>query len=288
MQKKKLTEEQNAEKRYRSHIEKRNELNDQAREFAEQRNMLNAERRETIEEIKELRDERDGYNKQMRHHKKKRNGYQDKAKSLIEKKRSKRKGIHKDLDRDLETMKADAEMMEVKQQTVPLTIDEENELLDKLKGQYEEIKRLEEAQDEQDAILADVKDVDEKITMLFKMADEEHEKVKVFNAKAKEVHDRIVLMSKSINHLIAEANKNHENYVKIKERADSYHKKATEMREKLMAMKNIKRDEIKKSRQLIKEQNKSVRNALADEKKLDKAADDALEKLFKKGKVEIK
>ena len=287
MQKQKMTEEQNAELRYRSIIDKRNELNDQAREFAENRNMLNKERRETIDDVKDLKDERDVLNKKMRQHKKARNSYQDKAKDLIEKKKGKRKGIHKDLDRDIETMKADAKMLEVKQQTVPLSIGDENELLDTLKKQYEEIKRLESVQGEQDSILSEVKDVDEKIDMLFKMAEQEHQGVVKYNDQAKEVHLRVVLMSKSITHLISESNKNHESYVKLKERADSYHNKASEMREKLMSMRNIKRDEIRESRKLINEQNKSVRSVLNDENKRNKAADDALEQLLKKGKVEI-
>jgi phosphoserine phosphatase len=266
MQKRRQTEEQSAELRYRSIIEKRNELNDQARGFADTRNMLNDERRETIDEIKILREERDELNKEMRKHKKIRNGYQDKAKELIEKKKGKSKGIHKDLDRDIETLKADSKLLEVKQETTTLTLEEEKELLDTLKKNYEEIKRLEAVLGAQDAVLADVKDVDEKITMLFKMADDEHQKVVALNNQAREVHERIILMSKSITHLISEANKNHENYVKLKERADSYHKKASEMREKLMAMRNIKRDEIRESRQLIKDQNKAVRSALTDEK----------------------
>lgn len=288
MQKKEKTEEQSAEVRYRGIIEKRNELNDQAREFADTRDMLNKERRDTVDEIKSLRDERDALNKLMKKHKNTRNKYQDQAKDLIEKKKGKRKGIHKDLDRDIETLKADAKLMEVKQETTSLTLDEEKELLDKLKKNYEEIKRLEAVLGEQDAILADVKDVDEKITLLFKLADEEHQKVVALNKQAREVHDRIVLMSKSITHLVAEANKNHEQYVKLKERADSYHERGKEMREKLMALRNVKRDEIRASRKMIDDQNKAVRSALLDEKKLDAAADDALEQLLKKGKVEIK
>ena len=288
MQKRVQTEEQSAELRYKGIIDKRNELNDQAREFADTRNMLNGERRETIDEIKELRDERDVLNKQMRRHKKTRNGYQDKAKDLIEKKKGKRKGIHQDLDRDIETLKADAKLLEVKQETTPLTLVEEKELLDTLKKQYVEIKRLEEVLGEQDSILADVKDVDEKITMLFKLSDEEHQKVVAVNNQAKEVHDRITLMNKSITHLILESNKNHDNYVKLKERADVFHQKADEMRGKLMALRNVKRDEIRESRQLIKDQNKSARTALNDEKKLDRAADDALQQRLKKGKVEIR
>lgn len=288
MQKPKLSEDQNAEVKYRGIIDKRNELNDQAREFADARDALNAERREIIEQIRDLRDERDVIVKQMRQHQKARNQYQDKAKSLIEAKKGKRKGIHKDLDRDLETLKAEAKLKEVEQETTVLTIEEENELLKELKKQYNEIKRLEALLGAQDAILSEVKDVDEKITMLFKMADEEHEKVVAFSKQAREMHDRITLMGKSISHLISESNKNHEAYVKLKERADEYHQKANEMREKIMAIRNVKKDEMRESRKLISDQNRSVKAALDDEKKLEAAADDALTTLLKKGKLEIR
>ncbi|MBA3045670.1 MAG: hypothetical protein KKH41_04000 [Candidatus Thermoplasmatota archaeon] len=288
MQKIKITEEENAEIRYRGIIDKRNELNDQARELADTRDSLNNERRDLVEEIRILRDERDAFVKEMRRHKKIRNGYQDKAKALIETKKGKRKGIHQNLDRDIESLKTEVKMIELKQQTTVLTIEEENQLLKNLKKQYEEVKRLESVLGEQDAILSDVKDVDEKITLLFKMADEEHEKVVELSKQAQEVHDRITLMGKSITHLISEANKNHELFVKLKERANAYHEKATEMREKLMAMRNIKKDEMRESRQLITQQNRSVKMALADEKKLEAAADEALETLLKKGKIEIR
>jgi phosphoserine phosphatase len=288
MQKPKVTEEENAEIRYRGIIEKRNELNDQAREFADLRDTLNNERRDLVEEIMVLRDERDALVKKMREHKKIRNGYQDKAKALIEAKKGKRKGIHKDLDRDIETLRTEVKMIDLKQQTTVLTIEEENQLLKNLKKQYAEIKRLESVLGEQDEIISQVKDVDEKITLLFKMADEEHEKVVAFSNQSQEVHDRITLMGKSITHLISEANKNHQNYVSLKERADQFHQKGAEMREKLMAMRNIKKDEIRESKMLISQQNKAVRMALNDEKKLEAAADSALETLLKKGKLEIR
>lgn len=288
MQKPKVTEEENAEIRYRGIIQKRNELNDQAREFADARNMLNNERRDIIEDIQVLREERDAIVRKMRHHKKLRNQHQDRAKALIEQKKGKRLGVHKNLDRDIETIRSEVKMLELKQETTVLTIEEENELLKNLKKQYGEVKRLEAVLGEQDAILSEVKNVDEKITILFKMADEEHAKVVEYSKQSNEIHDRITLMGKSITHLISEANKNHDAYVAMKARADEYHQKANEMRDKIMAVRNVKRDEIRESRQLITQQNKAVRMALNDEKKLEAAAESALETLLKKGKIEIR
>jgi uncharacterized coiled-coil DUF342 family protein len=288
MQKPKVSEEENAEIRYRGIIEKRNELNDQARQFADTRDSLTNERREIVEDIRDLREDRDDIVKKMRHHKKLRNQHQDKAKSLIETKKGKGKGIHKNLDRDIEVIRTEAKMLELQQETTVLTIEEENQLLKNLKKQYVEMRRLESILGEQDTILSEVKDVDEKISLLFKMADEEHEKVVEFSKQANEIHDRLTLMAKSITHLVAESNKNHELFVQMKERANQYHEKANEMRDKIMAVRNLARDEIRESRQAISQQNKSVKMALNDEKKLEAAADDALETLLKKGKFEIR
>lgn len=288
MQKRKKTEEENAELRYTSQIEKRNDLNAQAREYSNARDTLNSERRDILDEMRSLREERDALVKKMRQHKKSRNHYQNRARELIEVKKGKRKDIHPGLARELEALKADLKLMDVKQQTSSLTLQEENELLDTMKGRVKEIERLDKIFNEQEAIISEVKDVDGSITELFNMADEEHKMVVVLSDQAQEVHDRITIMIKSVSHLISEANKNHETFVKLKERANKYHEKATEMREKLMAMRNEKRDEARASRKELAEQNKAAREALGNKKKLENAADEALETLLKKGKVEIK
>jgi len=101
MQKKKKTDEESAELRYRGLIEKRNELNAQAREIADARDTLNQERREILEEMRALRDERKALVNKMREHKKARNLYQQRARELIEVKRGKRKDIHPGLEREL-------------------------------------------------------------------------------------------------------------------------------------------------------------------------------------------
>jgi uncharacterized coiled-coil DUF342 family protein len=288
MQKKKKTEEENAELRYRGLIEKRNELNAQAREVADVRDSLNQERRDIMDEMRALRDERKALVDKMREHKKARNLYQQRAKELIEVKRGKRKDIHPGLEKELEALRADLKTLDVQQQTSALTLQEENELLDRIKGRAKELERLEKVAAEQDAIISEVEDVDTSISELFKMADEEHKMVVVFSNQAQEIHDRITLIIKSVSHLVAESNKNHEAFLKLKERADDYHQKASEMREKLMAIRNIKRDEIRETRKMIREQNKAVKQALDDDKKRDAAADEALQTLLKKGKVEIK
>jgi len=65
------------------------------------------------------------------------------------------------------------------------------------------------------------------------------------------------------------------------------HAKVVEMREKVLSIKGAKRAEVRESRDLLRQQNRSVRAALLDERKLEASADAALKALLEKGKVEI-
>jgi uncharacterized coiled-coil DUF342 family protein len=287
MQKKKLTEQDSAELKMKALFDKRNEYNAQAMAFREQRNLLNAEKGKKIDEMVELRNVRADNVKLMRQHRDLRNEYQAKAKALLDAKKKRRKDIHTDLPSELEAKKANVRMLDLKQQTQAMSIADENELIDEIKGEMKEIIRLEKIKAQQDAVKGDVRKYSEDITELFQMADEEHKLVVEFANKANEAHERITAMMEEVTNMIREANKNHAAFVAAKEKADEFHQKGLEMREKVMASKREKYDEQRSARADIVNQNKAARAALLDKDKLDKAADDALQMLLKKGKVEI-
>ena len=60
------------------------------------------------------------------------------------------------------------------------------------------------------------------------------------------------------------------------------------MRGKVLTIRDARRSEIREARNLLRQQNITVRRELLDERKLDKAADDALQLLLKKGRVVMK
>ncbi len=287
MQKKPKSELEGAELRHSSLIEKRNEYNDKAKEFAESRNVLNAEKRRILDETKEMREKRHELVVMMRKHKTRRNAYQDKAKALIAQKRSKKKGIPGSVKKEIETTKADLKYADIKQQTVPMSLHKENELLDTIKEKLKNLERLESLKEEEDKIFAEVQKVDASITELFEMADEEHKKVVKLSKEINKIHDTISTSMKSLTHLTIESNKNHEGFLAMKEKANHYHEKAQEMRQKLMAIRNEKRDEARAGRKAIKDHNIQVKKTMDSDKSKDKAAKKALEELLKKGKVEI-
>ena len=59
------------------------------------------------------------------------------------------------------------------------------------------------------------------------------------------------------------------------------------MRDKVLTIRGAQRAEQREARELLRNQNRSVRRALYDEKKLDEAADQAVKALLQKGRVEI-
>jgi len=282
------TELELAEIKYQSLIEKRDQYNAEANVFKEERDTLHKQKRELNEEMKSLKAQRDSLVKEMRSHKNLRNEYQKKAKELIDLKRKRKIKVSSSLPSQIESLKREVRDLDRKQQTTSLTLEEENALLEDLKRKMKEIKELEIVHEEQKKIVSEVEEIDRTIDDLFRKAEEEHSLVLKLSKEAQELHEKIVEKIKSISYLIAEANKKHSEYMKLKEKADHYHMRAVGMRSKIISIKKDKWEERKLARKMIEEQNIAVRKALQDKEKLEKVAEEALEVLIKKGKLELR
>ena len=139
--KKEIEQLRDAEKKFQSYIQKRNEFNDMAKVLREERDMIHDSRKEIKGKIDELKKERDENVEKMRAHKKMRNKLQEEAKKLIEAKQKKRGSVFKNLPMRVEELKADVQMLEYKQETVPMSPQEENGLIEKIRDKREEFKR---------------------------------------------------------------------------------------------------------------------------------------------------
>jgi len=286
-QKKKMTEREQAEKRFRQVLDKRDELNKAGDVIRQERDILHSERKRIQDEMQGLRDQRKAAVDQMRLHKAARNEAQKKAKELIKFKKTAMGKVFKNLDGEIEAYRSDLKFLELKQQTQPMSVQKENDLLDQIRKKQDELPEMEQLLKEQASILAEVDDLNEAITELFKKGDEEHEKVVEFNKTAQEIHEKIEPLAHEVKHLFAEADKKHELYLKYRERAQTYHEKAMEMRKKVLAIRKAEQSELEGERALVNEQNKAVSELMDDEKKLNEAADEAMQLLLKKGKFSL-
>ena len=288
VRRKEKTELDQAEIKLESLIQKRDALNAEAAVFREERDLLNKQKKEIADQMRSLRAERDRLVDEMRAHRDQRNELQRKARELIELKRKVRGQLHGSISGEVDRLRKEVKGLEMRQQTMPLKLEEENALLDDLRDKLKELKSLEHLRSEQDKIGRAVRDLDGSITDLFRAADKEHELVVKLSDEAKARHEKIVDLVKQIAGLTADADKKHEEFVKIRTRADEFHQKAMEMRERVLGIRNEQRSEIREARNLLRQQNLTVRKELLDDRKLDRAAEEALQLLLKKGRVEMK
>ena len=257
-----------AEKKYQSYIQKRNELNDMAKVVREERDMIHESRKGLKTEIDKVKKERDELVAKMRQHKKIRNKYQEEAKKLIEAKRKKKGAVFKNLPIRVEELKADFQMLEYRQETVPMSPQEENELIEKIRLKREEYERTKIHLEKQKEVEIDISDKDKAIDEIFKKADEEHKLVQKYYDENQKKHERYMQLVNEMSVSIAEANKKHDQYVELRQEAQKTHDKAFEMKSKIFGIKDERRKRFQEAKQMIKEQNIKARKATMDVKKL--------------------
>src|SRR3989442_13046740 len=287
VRKKTTSELEQAEIKLQSLLEKRDVLNAEAKQMRQGRDLVHEKKREVGEKLRSLKDRRASFAADARSHREKRDGLQGKAKALIELKRKLRTSGHTDVGAELRALTRRVSQMEMRQQTASLTLSKENELIDELKESMKRLKVLEGLKSDQDKIVKEVRDLDGGITELFEAAEKEHAAAVTSSGKARAVHEETVGLSRQIAALVSEGNEKHEGYLAARGKADEVHAKVVDMREKVLSIKGAARAEGREARDLLRQQNRSVRAALLDEKRLEASADAALKALLEKGKVEI-
>jgi len=288
MPKKTISELQSAELKFRALLNKRDEISEQAAILRSERDTLHEQKRVLQDEVRAARDRRDALVAEMRVHKQRRDELQAKAKELIEFKRKMKGPPTGSLRDEIRSLENEIKALELRQQTVPLSIPKERELLDDLKHKMAEVEKLRKILAEQERIHKEIKDIDRSIDALFKEADKEHAEVVRLSEEQHKAHDEAMAHAKEIAALTASANKKHEEYLRLRAEADAVHQKAQEMRERIIEIKGEKRRERMEERQALREVNLAARRALDDKSVRDRAAEEALQMLLRKGKVEIR
>lgn len=277
----------NSEKKYQAYIQRRNELNDLAKVLREERDMVNDKHKEFKEAMQKVKIERDELVSKMRHHRNLRNKLQEQAKELIEARREKKGKVFRNLPLRVEELKADAQMLEYRQETVPMSSGEENELIDKIREKKAEYEETMKQMDTQKSIEIDISDKDHTIDELFKKADEEHAKVQQYYDDSQKKHEEYMKLVNELSVSISESNKKHEQYTEVRNEAQKNHEKAVEMLSKVVAFKDDRRKRWKEAKMAIKEQNSKARKATMDKEELQKHADKSVDALKKGEKISL-
>ncbi len=281
------SEHESAERIFNDLIKKRDEQNLKATELRGERDIVHAKKRELIEEMQQLKVERDAHNTEMKVHKERRNEYQKKGRTLIDRKKSVARNIDGSLESTIEMLRLDINELEIKHQTNPSSIEEERDLLERIRHKQVEMDDLKSRTGDQEDLTLEAEGIDSMIDEAFRKADEEHKEVVRLHDEAEKVHKLVVAHIEEINHLNAEGDKKHHQMLDARELADRYHQKAMTMREKLMVTRRQAREERAQEKLELDEINKAVQERFGSEEAQKEAEDEILKILQQKGKVDL-
>lgn len=274
---------ENAQKKYDSLMEKRDTLNTEANEARNERDLLNEEKANIITQMKELKVTRDTLKVGIEAHKKLRDTYQKNAQMLIQSRKNRNKGTPS-LDVDIELLNSEIMEMERNYETTAMEFEKEKELIDKIRVKRKKLHELMKEVPVQVHLSNEVKTMDERITDLFRQADEEHKAFVAGVEESKKIRVQMDDLFKRMKNLAEESDKKHQLFLETKEKANKVHAQITEMRDKLMAIRRDQREKRDAAMKIIRESNAQVRATFNNEQALKDYEEKALETLLKKGK----
>lgn len=281
---------ENLSKKADAIVQRRNELNQQAGDLRAQRDLLNDRKKQSFGEMRKAKSERDKLNDQMRKHKELRNQFQAQAKELIAKKRGRLKkeapAIRSPQLRAQE-LRAEIRDLEFAQETTVLTTAQENELIKQIRLRRVEYNQIKKEADKAVQFKVDLSDLDKSIDELFAQAEAEHQAMLGAAKAAQAAHERFLKVFNDASVVIAEADAKHKLMLETREKADEQHQQFLELREKMLELRGKETTDRREARAVLREQQHRVRQAVADPKKLDEAADKTLEELKKTGKIRL-
>lgn len=275
-----------AEQKFRKLVERRNALNDEARQAREARDAINAERQRIYGEVQGWMDQRKAVADQIKVHKANRNEQQDRARKLLALKQEKRKGAVGGAGQKLRELETAVKALEFKQQTVPMSGPKELELLDEIRAKVKEIEEIRKVKAAQDSLFGEVKDLDAAINDAFGKADAEHAKVVELSNQWQDLTNKLEPAFQNLGVLKAEADKRHQGFLDLRKRADEEHQKASALRAEV-DQKRAAVDELYNERRAVVQEFRQQVKALEDPHALEATADEAVKLLLQKGRISL-
>lgn len=278
---------EDAEKRLRRLLERRNELNAEARELVAERDQLNTERRRVLDAVAELRARRDAVHGELQQHKTRRNELQRQAKELLEAKKARRMGLARRGLARAQDVEGELRALEWKHATTPLSQEKEKALMKEVQALQRELAEARKVATEETVIVHDLEGIDERIDALFRDADAEHAEVVRLAAEAGRLSDEMSPAFAQADTLRTEADKKHAEFVKLRERADHYHARAEDLRGHVLSLREAESAERAETDREMRERRDAVERSLADPEAAEERLGDVIDRLKKGGKVRL-
>lgn len=277
-----------AEQRYRGLLDHRDAEAQFADEARAQRDMLQTRRRELIDESKALRAQRNALSDEARTHEEAARAIRARLQGTRRPEgRGRDKGPETDGEK-VERLNLEVAQAERRLETTPMPIAEEKRLVELTRRKKREAEKLAgalaekagTAVEEPDALPTDAEE-------LRKMLDEAMGRAMQLRQDAQTAHDAAGKHSADIDALTKEADLKHAKVVEHRERANEFHEKAMKLRELVIAERAKRKAEDTEAREAMRDQASRVKDALYDEARLEKDADEAVAALRAKGKLNL-
>ena len=261
--------------------------NESAKRAADSRNSVNEQGSELRESIKSRMGEQKDVRSQAKLHQARRDEIQKSIRELISNKKGRRgDGPGRSVVIQLSETVGEIERIENRIMTDgSLSLEKENSLIKKLRSLIARRDELIPEVEQQNIISIDLSDMDESINKLRAEADNEHTLMIEQNKLADEIWEEIKPMLEERDFLRGESDRLHSLFIGERGKADEAHKGGVELLSKV----NEIRDEIKSQHQererLIRDHNKSVREALRGPDEDENLAESLTERLLEGGSI---
>tara|TARA_B100000686_G_scaffold117748_1_gene124940 strand:- start:4521 stop:5456 length:936 start_codon:yes stop_codon:yes gene_type:complete len=261
--------------------------NESAKRAADSRNSVNEQGSELRESIKSRMGEQKDVRSQAKLHQARRDEIQKSIRELISNKKGRRgDGPGRSVVIQLSETVGEIERIENRIMTDgSLSLEKENSLIKKLRSLIARRDELIPEVEQQNIISIDLSDMDESINKLRAEADNEHTLMIEQNKLADEIWEEIKPMLEERDFLRGESDRLHSLFIDERGKADEAHKGGVELLSKV----NEIRDEIKSQHQererLIRDHNKSVREALRGPDEDENLAESLTERLLEGGSI---
>ena len=260
----------------------RNSHNESAKRAADQRNSAQNKRNEVQENITSMMDDQKKVRAQAKIHQASRDEIQQSIREIFSRKKGKRdQGPGKSVVIQLSETVGEIERIEDRIMTDgALTLEKENSLIKKLRSLISRRDELIPHVEQQRIVSIDLSDMDESIQRLRAEADNEHKLMLEQNSLADEIWNEIKPMFEERDFLRGEGDRLHALFVEERGKADEAHKGVVEMLSKVNEIRSEIRSQHDERERLVKDHNKSVRQALRGPDQNEKLAESLSDKLL--------
>lgn len=237
-------------------IKERNKFNSKARKYRKIRNELNRKVQENLKLALDYREKRDKINEKVKKYKNLRSEFIEKSKKLK----------WDPINREKRKIMAEIKRIENKIETGVLSIQKENELIEKVGELGKKLKKIRKNEK-----------IKEEAHKLKNKAKECHEKVLTLAKKSQEYHEKMLKHFKKVDKLREKADDAHKRFVKYKKEADKKHEEI----EKIMSKIN----KINKKIRKLKDERERIIKSFQNKKEfIEKRRAKKIYQKFKRGK----